>query len=53
MWVFCKNKCVKQKKQILDVQNGKIYAQADVIALVGSSQAVTRQAKVHIIAFLI
>ena len=33
MWVFCKNKCVKQKNQILDVQNRKIYAQADVIAL--------------------
>ena len=33
MWGFCKNKCVKWKKQILDVQNGKIYAQADVIAL--------------------
>ena len=33
MWGFCKNKCVKWKKQILDMQNGKIYAQADVIAL--------------------
>ena len=33
MWGFCKNKCVKWKKQILDVKNRKIYAQADVIAL--------------------
>ena len=34
MCVFCKNKCVKQKKQVLDMQNGKIYAQADENALI-------------------
>ena len=33
MWGFSINNCVKWKKQILDVQNGKIYAQADVIDL--------------------
>ena len=31
--MFYKNKCVKWKKLILDVQNGKIYIQADIIAL--------------------
>ena len=33
MWVFCKNECVKQKKQVLDVQNGKFFASTDAIAL--------------------
>ena len=33
MWVFCKNECVKQKKQVLEVQNGKFFAPTDVIAL--------------------
>ena len=33
MQVFCKNECVKQKQQVLEVQNGKIFAPTDVIAL--------------------
>ena len=33
MWVFCKNECVKQKKQVLEVQNEKNFAPTDVIAL--------------------
>ena len=33
MWVFCKNECVKQKKQVLEVQNGKNFTPTDVIAL--------------------
>ena len=34
MWVFCKNECVKQKKQVLEVQNRKFFAPTDVIALI-------------------
>ena len=33
MWVFSKNESVKQKKQILDVQNGKYFASTDAVAL--------------------
>ena len=34
MWVFYKNKCVKQKKQVLSVKQKESYAQADVITLI-------------------
>ena len=33
MWVFCKNRSIKQKKQVLDVQNGKNFASTDAIAV--------------------